>query len=182
MTVIHNHFYWGHGMSIGSETKAGVSALRVTDLSLDGTDAGVRIKSQQAYGGLVHDAVYDDLCIRNSKAPIQLDTNYSANPKPGQGLIPVYKDIVLRDVRISGGGKIQLNGFDGTHRIGVQFDGVELLDGETNYKFAVNHTDILLGPGPVNFKIPGVDSTERGTAGKGTLAGCAEKFVPFPAE
>ena len=31
MTVIHNHFFSGHGMSIGSETKAGVSALRVTD-------------------------------------------------------------------------------------------------------------------------------------------------------
>jgi len=180
MTVIHNHFYWGHGMSIGSETTAGVSALRVTDLSLDGPDAGIRIKSQQAYGGLVHDAVYDDICIRNSKAPIQLDTNYSANPKPGQGLIPVYKDIVLRNVRISGGGKIQLNGFDTTHRIGVQFDGVVLTDGATAYKFAVAHSDITLGPGPVNFKMPGTDSTERGEGGKGTLGSCAEKFVPFP--
>ena len=40
MTISHNHFYWGHGMSIGSETNGGVSKIRVFDLSLDGTDAG----------------------------------------------------------------------------------------------------------------------------------------------
>ena len=180
MTVIHNHFYYGHGMSIGSETQAGVSKLRVLDLSLDGTDAGVRIKSQEAYGGLVHDALYEDLCIRNSKAPIQLDTNYQANPKPGSGKIPVFTDITLRNVRISGGGKIQLNGFDATHRIGIQFDGVALMDPPALYKFAIDHADITLGPGPVNFQMTGTDSTVRGAAGKGALDSCAAKFVPFP--
>jgi polygalacturonase len=179
MSVIHNHFYWGHGMSIGSETKAGVSALRVTDLSLDGTTAGIRIKSQQAYGGLVRDTVYDDICIRNSKTPVQLDTNYSANPKPGSGFIPVFTGIVLRDVRISGGGKIQLNGFDTTHRIGIQFDGVTL-DSPSSYKFVVNHADVILGPGPVNFQMPGLDSTASGKPGAGSLPSCADKFVPFP--
>lgn len=182
MTVIHNHFYAGHGMSIGSETKAGVSALRVSDLSLDGTDAGVRIKSQQAYGGLVHDAVYDDLCIRNSKSPIQLDTNYQANPKPGSGLIPVFKDIVLHNVRIAGGGKIQLNGFDHSHRIGVQFNGVMLTDDVTKYKFLINHTDIVLGPGPVNLPLLGVDSTVRGTTSTTELDSCAARFAAFPAQ
>ena len=166
-------------MSIGSETKAGVSALRVTDLSLDGTTAGIRIKSQQAYGGLVTDAVYDDVCIRNAKTPIQLDTNYQANPKPGTGLIPVFTGIVLRDVRISGGGKIQLLGFDATHRIGIQFDGVTL-DSPSAYKFVVNHADIQLGPGPVNFQMTGTDSTVSGKPGKGTLPSCAAKFVAFP--
>src|SRR5262249_4650584 len=31
MTVAHNHFYAGHGMSIGSETDGGVNAIRVSD-------------------------------------------------------------------------------------------------------------------------------------------------------
>ena len=183
MTVAHNHFYYGHGMSIGSETQAGVSALRVTDLSVDGADAGVRIKSQEAYGGHVHDAVYEDICIRDTKAPIQLDTNYSANPKPGKGLIPVFDDITLRNVRISGGGKIQLAGFDATHRIGIRFDGVTV-DLPATYKFVVNHADIIDGPGPVNFQIAGTDSTLRTIAAKGTSAPapCADKFVPFPAK
>jgi polygalacturonase len=150
----------------------------VSDLTLDGTDAGVRIKSQEAYGGLVHDAVYEDLCIRNSKAPITLDTNYSANPKPGKGLIPVFTDITVRNTRIYGGGKIVLNGFDGTHRIGVKFDGVMLMDSPALYKFSANHADVVVGPGPVNFRMAGEDSTQAGTAEKGALAGC--EFVPFP--
>jgi polygalacturonase len=182
MTVAHNHFYSGHGMSIGSETKAGVSAIRVTDLSLDGTDAGVRIKSQQAYGGLVYDVVYDDLCIRNSKSPIQLDTDYSANPKPGQGFIPVFTQIVLHNVRISGGGKIQLNGFDHTRRIGIQFDGVMITDDFGKYKSKVDHTDILLGPGPVNIPLLGMDSTVRGTTASGELPSCSARFPAFPAQ
>ena len=182
MSVIHNHFYYGHGMSIGSETQAGVSKVRVSDLSLDGTDSGIRIKSQEAYGGVVQDVVYEDVCIRNSRNPILLDTAYSANPKPGKGLIPVYQDISFHDVRISGGGRIALNGFDHTHRIGVQFDGVMLADGPSAYKFLANHADITFGPGPVNFKMAGDDSTGRGTPGQGSLNGCTDKFVPFPVE
>ena len=182
MSVIHNHFYYGHGMSIGSETQAGVNQVRVTDLSLDGADAGIRIKSQEAYGGLVQDVVYDDVCIRNAKEPILLDTDYSANPKAGKGLIPVYQGIVLRNVRISGGGKIVLNGFVATHRIGVQFDGVEVTDGVARYKFQANHADITAGPGAVNLQMAGADSTLRGTLVKGELDSCKDKFVAFPAE
>src|SRR5262249_49344929 len=45
ITVAHNHFYDGHGVSIGSETNGGVNAIRVSDLSIDGADNGIRIKS-----------------------------------------------------------------------------------------------------------------------------------------
>jgi hypothetical protein len=41
MTIAHNHFYTGHGMSIGSETNGGADTIRVTDLSIDGADNGV---------------------------------------------------------------------------------------------------------------------------------------------
>jgi hypothetical protein len=72
-----------------------------------------------------------------------------------------------------------LNGFDATHRIGIQFDGVTL-DSPSAYKFVVNHADIQLGPGPVNFQMTGTDSTVSGKPGKGTLPSCAAKFVAFP--
>jgi polygalacturonase len=181
MTVIHNHFYWGHGMSIGSETMGGVSKIRVQDLSLDGTDAGIRIKSNPTRGGLVEDVIYNDVCIRDSKNPIFLDTNYSF---PGKGVdqFPVYQGILLHNVRISGGKQIAVNGFDHTHRIGVQFDGVVITDNPTNYKFSAKHADFIMGPGPVNFQMSGEDSTQRGKSTGGTLPSCAEKFVPFPAE
>ena len=181
MSVIHNHFYYGHGMSIGSETSAGVSKLRVTDLSLDGTDSGIRIKSDQAVGGLVQDAIYDDICIRGSRMPIALDTDYKANPKPGKNLIPVYQNIVLRNVRVLAGGKIVLGGFDSSHRIGIQFDGVTL-DSPSMYKFDINHADIITGPGPVNFTMAGQDATLRKAPPNAikTLDNCNAKFVPFP--
>ena len=69
MTVSHNHFYYGHGMSIGSETYGGVSKVLVTDLSLDGDDNALRIKSNPTRGGLVQEVVYDDVCVRDSQEP-----------------------------------------------------------------------------------------------------------------
>ena len=179
MTVAHNHFYWGHGMSIGSETYGGVSAIRVTDLSLDGDDNALRIKSNPTRGGLVEDVVYDDICIRDSKNPILLDTAYSY-PGKGKDLFPVYKNIVFRDVRITGGGKIQLAGLDTVHRVSVRLDGVLLTDGAAHYRIVAQHADVAMGPGPVNFAGSGEDVTVSGKAGGGSLASCAAKFVPFP--
>ena len=38
-------------MSIGSNTNGGVRAVRVTDLTIDGADNGLRIKSDRSRGG-----------------------------------------------------------------------------------------------------------------------------------
>jgi kynureninase len=83
-------------------------------------------------------------------------------------------------VRISGGGKIQINGFDHAHRVGVTFDGVTALDSPAHYKVQATHTDLTFGPGPVNFIFTGDDSTVTGKEVNGNLPACATKFVPFP--
>jgi polygalacturonase len=183
ISVIHNHFYWGHGMSIGSETLGGVSAVFVQDLSLDGPDNGIRIKSNPTRGGLVKNVTYEDVCIRKSKAPITLETAY-AKVKENKKKEPVYEDILLRNVRVSGGGKLQLLGLDATHRITIQFDGVQLFDPNAKYKFAAAHADIMMGPGPVNFQLYGEDSSVSGKLGSADQPppSCDAKFVPFPAE
>ena len=180
MTVSHNHFYWGHGMSIGSETNGGVSKIRVFDLSLDGPDNGIRIKSNGSRGGLVHDVVYDDVCVRDSPNPITLDTGYTAAGTVEGNSPPSMRDIRLHHVRVSGGGKISFNGYAKDYRVGAILDDVLLTDAGT-YTYSIHHADIALGPGPVNLKLErGVDSTLQGTPGKGTAASCADKFVPFP--
>jgi len=178
MTVIHNHFYYGHGMSIGSETNAGVNHVVVEDMSLDGTESGIRIKSNPTRGGLVDGILYKDICIRDSNHPIQLETAYN-NPGSKVDAFPVYQNIHLEDVRISTSKTISLNGYDHTHRIGIQFDGVTL-DDPKSYKFQVKHADIIFGPGPVNFTVPGEDSTAQGKPSGGALAPCGDKFVAFP--
>ena len=181
MTVVHNHFYSGHGMSIGSETNGGVSQILVQDLSLDGPDNGIRIKSNATRGGLVQNILYDDICIRNSKFPIVFDTAYTF-PGKGVSLYPVYQHIVLRDVRLSGGGRVQFNGFDDTHRIAVTLDGVLRLDKASLYQAQAIHTDLTFGPGPVNIDFTGDDSTVTGKETGGSLPACAAKFVPFPSQ
>ena len=186
VTVSHNHFYWGHGMSIGSETNGGVSRIRVTDLSLDGPDNGIRIKSNGSRGGLVEDVVYDDVCVRNSPNPIVLDTGYTAAGTVQGNSPPTFREVTLKDVRVSGGGKISFNGYDKEHRAGARLDGVVTTDGAA-YRYSLNHADLRLGPGLVNLKLPaGTDSTVSAgsmVVGRpGTAASCAEKFVSFPVE
>ena len=179
MTVSHNHFYYGHGMSIGSETYGGVSKVLVTDLTLDGDDNALRIKSNPTRGGLVKDVVYDDVCVRDSRNPILLDTAYSY-PGNGKDLFPEYKDITFHNVRISGGGKVQFGGLDSVHRVGVKLDGLELTDGAAKYQITAAHADVELGPGPVNFSVEGEDVKVSGKAGKGLLPSCSGRFVAFP--
>ena len=180
VTVSHDHFYWGHGMSIGSETNGGVSKIRVFDLSLDGPDNGIRIKSNGSRGGLTQDVVYDDVCIRNSPNPITLDTAYSAAGTLKGNSPPTMRNVVLHNVRVSGGGKITFNGYDHTHRIAVTLNGV-FITGDAPYTYEVNHADITLGPGPTNLQLPdGTDSTIVGKPSNGTPASCAAMFAPFP--
>ena len=180
MTISHNHFYWGHGISIGSETDGGVSQIRVFDLSLDGPDNAIRIKSNGSRGGLTQDVVYDDICVRNSPNPITLDTGYTAAGTVKGNSPPTMRDIKLHNIRVSGGGKISFAGYDEKHRIGANLDGVLLTD-QGSYTYSLNHSDLILGPGPVNLQLPaGVDSTIKGTPVNGSLPSCDGRFVPFP--
>jgi polygalacturonase len=182
MTIAHNHFYSGHGMSIGSETDGGASAIRVLDLSIDGADNGIRIKSNSTRGGLVHDIVYEDVCIRNTKIPIYMDTHYTATVSAAQGRVPIFQDITLRNVRIvSGGvdGRLVLDGFDTEHPLKMTFDNV-ILDTPTSIKTSASHATLILGPGPVNFRPEGEDVSVSGNPAIGSPNSCVGKFVPFP--
>ena len=190
ITVTDCTFLHGHGMSIGSETNGGVSKIRVFDLSLDGPDNGIRIKSNGSRGGLTEDVVYDDVCIRNSPNPITLDTTYSAAGTLQGDSLPTMRGITLHNVRVSGGGKITFNGYDHTHRIAATLDGVQIVD-QSSYTYELNHADLTLGPEPTNLQLPAgpdsttpgsisSDSTIKGTPAEGNPASCADKFVPFP--
>ena len=177
ITIAHNHFYTGHGMSIGSETDGGASAIRVTDLSIDGADNGLRIKSNVSRGGLVEGVVYEDVCIRNTKNPIYMDSNYTFLGE-GRDKVPVFRGIEFRDVRIEGKGKITLDGLDAAHPLGLLFDRVMVDPKEI--KLVAHHARVQVGKGGLNLPIAGEDVVvSGGGAGKSDFQ-CAAKFVPMP--
>jgi polygalacturonase len=179
ISIVHNHFYTGHGMSIGSETYRGVSSVYVSDLSIDGSDNGLRIKSNITRGGLVHDVRYEDVCIRDTANPVMMDTSYTAHESPTKDLSPQFRDVVLRNVRVQGAGKVMLEAVDASHRLGIQFDNV-IFDDPGKIKVSAKHADVKVGPGAFNLKIAGEDTKVSGTAGSSTPNACTEKFVPFP--
>ncbi len=176
VTVAHNHFYTGHGMSIGSETNGGAEKVLVEDLSIDGADNGLRIKSNASRGGLVREIVYRDVCIRNTKNPIFMDSQYENKGKDGAKL-PHFTGIELHDVRIEGGGKLTFQGFDATHKLGMTLDNVHA---DAGVKVVGEHAELTFGPGPVSFQVTGADVAVKTLPGKGAPNACVSKFVPLP--
>jgi polygalacturonase len=180
-TVIHNHFYTGHGMSIGSATTGGVTAIRVSDLTIDGADNGIRIKSNVKLGGWVHDVEYSDVCIRNSRNPLTVDPFYDSSGHEVDGTDsnhpPRFSDIRLIDVLIQGGGNITLKGLDASHRSDISLHNA-FLERPESFKIAAAHADIQLDGS--NIVASGDDVKVSGTASKGTPNACTDKFVPFP--
>ncbi len=178
MTIAHNHFYAGHGISIGSGTQGGVSNIEVRDLTIQGALHGIHIKSSPNRGGLVRRVSYDDVCLQDVANPINLETAYKR--VTAGSLIPQYEDILLRDVRISGGGKISLDGFDAVHPLRLTFDGVTANRAPAVQVHAA-HARIATGPGEVTFAPAGEDVVVTKVSGSREVPVCAsERFVTFP--
>ncbi len=179
MSITHNHFYTGHGMSIGSPTDGGASAILVSDLSIDGADNGLRIKSNSTRGGLVNDIVFEDICIRNTANPIFMDTNYLAHKSDTTGRLPTFQDITIRNVRVEGAGKVTLEALDAMHRLGINFDNLIFSD-PARIRVSAKHADLKIGPGPFNLRVEGADVNVSGVSGQSPLNSCTGKFVPYP--
>jgi len=175
VSIVHNHFYNGHGMSIGSETDGGVRNVLVEDLTMDGATAGLRIKSDRSRGGEVRNIRYRNVCLRNVRAPLDIDTRY--DPKASGDRIPVYREIAIERVHSLTPGRVTLRGFDHRHPLQATLDHV-VIDGGGVLQAA--HARLTLGPGPVlpwpageNVQISGNPATGEGIA-------CESRFTPFP--
>ncbi|MEO7494359.1 MAG: pectinesterase family protein [Massilia sp.] len=161
VSILHNHFYSGHGMSIGSETNGGVNNVLIEDLTMDGTTSGLRIKSDVSKGGLVNNVTYRDVCIRDVKWPIYMDTVYGKEVKGDA--VPRYENIVLDRVNVTTSGRVLLQGNDAEHPILASFSNV-VVAGEPEVKIG-------------NAKI-GKDGRINPPGAKGI--DCTQRFVPFP--
>jgi polygalacturonase len=109
MVVRNCTFGYGHGLSIGSYTSGGLSDLHVSNCTFDGTTAAIRIKTARGRGGVIQHISYQDITIKNSRYPIFISEYYPKEPKtPQEDVVavagdrePVYKDILLKNIKVS---------------------------------------------------------------------------------
>ena len=163
VTINNIHTYSGHGISIGSETNAGLNNMLVENIDIDNGFGGssfdsLRIKSDSSRGGEVHDVLYKNICINNGGDTIVIDPYYSS----GTGsLYPNFHDITFSNVHqllYSSKYKSTWTGYNTSgvvYPLTVTLDNV-VFDGAIDANdFAapkyVNNAQFTLGPGPVNF-------------------------------
>ncbi len=153
MSVLDNHFYSGHGMSIGSEA-TGDAYLLVDGLTEDHTTSGIRIKSNVTRGGYDHDLTYRNICMRGVQNPIAISPYYTNQTTEGfvdpgytGTKIPDYKKIVLENVIATTPGDVLIAGLDDAHRTEIELRNV-LIVGITQTQVHLRYADVIsVSPG-----------------------------------
>jgi polygalacturonase len=102
-------FGYGHGLSIGSFTSGNLKNLYVSNCTFDGTTSAIRIKTARGRGGVIDNANYENITIKNSRYPIFISEYYPREPKAPQEDVatvagdhnPVYKNISLKNIMVT---------------------------------------------------------------------------------
>lgn len=188
ISVIDDHFYSGHGMSIGSETNTGVSDLLVDGIVEDHTTSGVRIKSNATRGGLVENLMYRNICMRDVPVPIAISPYYNnqtiegfVDPGIKGDRIPEYRNITLENITDTTTGDVLIAGYDETHRTKLELRNVNIA-GETADKIHLRFADIIVSASnlPLEKAAEGNEVTiTKGEGGMEQPYSCAGKFVPM---
>jgi polygalacturonase len=159
VTISNNHMYSGHGITIGSETNAGLNNMLVIGDNIDNGFGGssadsLRIKSDTSRGGEVYDVLYKNICIKNGGDTIVIDPYYSSETG---SLIPNFHDITFSNVHKTVHNSSYKSTFTGYNTNGiinpltVTFDTV-YFDGDAQNDFKapdnVNNAQFTFGPGP----------------------------------
>jgi polygalacturonase len=195
MSVTDNHFYDGHGMSIGSEV-SGDNFIVVDGLTEDHTTSGVRVKSNAAKGGPVHDLIFRNICMRDVKIPIAISPYYNNGTTEGYvdpnvigDHIPDYKKIYLQNIYDESPGDVLIAGKDADHVTEVTLSDVTI-KGITAAQVHLNYADLKIMVPWTNIPFPAAAQGNKTvsiieSAGDVTepIGGkpdtCAARFVPY---
>jgi polygalacturonase len=187
ISVLDNHFYSGHGMSIGSDTFTGDSYLLVDGLTEDHTTSGIRIKSNVTRGGLVHNLTYRNICMRDVQVPIAISPYYNNGTTdqffdPGfkGDKIPEYRNITIENVTDLTPGDILIAGYDQAHRTQVNFKNVNIT-GITPDKLHLKYADIGVAGTNIPFARAKDQAEIKLVEGRNDTRAyaCEGKFVPM---
>jgi len=172
--IAHNHFYKGHGISIGSELFGGnVENILVTDLTLDGADNGIRIKAGADRGAKVDTIRYENICMKSVDNPLVFDAFYST---ASGTMYPDFQGIELSGVHITSSGKhaAAFKGYDDKYPLKIKLDNVQ---SDVSLTTTLSHVEITEGPGTVK----GLSlSNSTGVKISGSTSSAAEISCSFP--
>lgn len=109
ITITDCTFMHGHGLSIGSELAGGAQNVVAERIRFEGTDQGIRVKSNRDRGNDIGNFVFRDITMKDVKTAILISEYYPkvmppANeaPQPVGRLTPHFHDIVLENVTATG--------------------------------------------------------------------------------
>jgi polygalacturonase len=181
MTIENSHFYGTHGISIGSETSAGVTNILFKNDTLSGTDSsgvastsdnGMRIKSYSSVGGLVSTVTYEGICMTGVKYLLDLDPFYSS----GNGShVPAYTNITVdgaKAVSSASGAKSVLEGYRSSDPLGLTLENVSF------DATAVTAENASIGTYNTDLSPSGTNVTVSAISGNGSVPSCG--FPAFP--
>jgi hypothetical protein len=157
MSITNNHFFAGHGESIGSYTSAGVSNILFDNnmlsgnSSVDGNSTGIRIKSANDRGGVVQNIQYSNSCFQNHRTEIQFTPLYNSNTGT---LTPNFKNILMQNLSFLTAGTVGLTGASNSgtvNALGVTLDNVSFASLASSYVTpAPTNVALTYGPGQVS--------------------------------
>ncbi|RSL18524.1 Ig-like domain-containing protein [Edaphobacter aggregans] len=177
ISVINNHFFAGHGESIGSFTTGGVNNvlydnnLMYGDAEVDGSNStGIRIKSANDRGNVVQNIQYSNSCFADHGTQIQFTPLYNTNPGT---LTPNFKNILLQNLRFSNQGPTATGSFtflgasnNGTiNPLIVTLDNVTVDTVAASNIVAPSNAQITFGPGQVSSNFVSLLNAYNGTNG-----------------
>jgi len=122
VAIANSTFRTGHGLSIGSPTRSGVTNVAASNLLFLGTDNGLRIKSDASNGGIVDNVAYATVCMSGVKNPIVIDPYYSASTG---NLLPQFRKVQITDMWADSGG-VTLKGYAGQPPLALTLDNVRI--------------------------------------------------------
>jgi polygalacturonase/pectin methylesterase-like acyl-CoA thioesterase len=157
ISVTNNHFFAGHGESIGSFTSAGVSNILFDNnmlsgnSSVDSNSTGIRIKSADDRGGTVQNIQYSNSCFQNHKDEVEYTTQYNTNTGT---LSPNFKNILMQNLTFLTAGVIDFTGSQvngSTNPLIVTLDNVNFVSlPSTDFTPVPTQTSLIYGPGQVS--------------------------------
>jgi len=98
----------GHGgVTIGSEMSGGVRNVTVANCVFQGTDIGIRIKSQRGRGGVVEGVAVANIVMQDVAHPFVITTFYTGKDKPTDAFpvdegTPRYRDFAFSNITARG--------------------------------------------------------------------------------